>query len=112
MAAHIGYAVFDALAPTPKIGWAQFDAKSSRPSIGWVEFDVRANPNDSHDENASSSIGARARRAIISRAPPQNSPIEAATRYHGRSDEQERMLAAQLDDEEVVIAFLMALSLQ
>lgn len=47
-----------------------------------------------------------ARRASSSRA--KSSPAPAATHYHSRSDEQEiERLAAQLDDEEIVLSFLM-----
>lgn len=54
--------------------------------------------------------GRRASRSSVSRA--KSSPAPAPTHYHSRSDEQEiERLAAQLDDEEIVLAYLMELAL-
>lgn len=54
--------------------------------------------------------GRRASRSSASRA--KSSPAQAPTHYHSRSDEQEiARLAAQLDDEEIVLAYLMELAL-
>lgn len=55
----------------------------------------------------------RARTASVKTVAPaqKSAPRTDASTYHSRSDEQERLLAAQLDDEEVVIAFLMELAL-
>lgn len=51
-------------------------------------------------------------RSSARRSPAKTSPPPPPARYHSRSDEQlEAMLAAQLDDEEVVLAFLMELAL-
>lgn len=54
--------------------------------------------------------GRRSTRSSTSRA--KSSPVQAPTHYHSRSDEQEiARLAAQLDDEEIVLAFLMEIAL-
>lgn len=54
--------------------------------------------------------GRRSGRINIRSAPAQTPHYDTATRYDWRSNEQAKMLAAQLDDEEVVIAFLMELA--
>jgi hypothetical protein len=114
MAARIGFAVFDALAPTPKIGWAEFDTRPSRPCVGWAEMDVRANPNDNHDDEAEAIVsGGRVRRTSAARVATvaKISPQAEASPYHSRAYEQDARAALDLDDEEITLAFLMELAL-
>lgn len=92
----------------------EFDARVGQVVVSGIEFDCRAPvppaPDSNPDTSADSSGGAGRRTALRSNA--KSSPAPAPSHYHSRSDEQEiARLAAQLDDEEIVLAYLMELAL-
>lgn len=90
----------------------EFDTRSSPVIVSWVEFDVGV-PVQEQAPPSDAVTGGRARRsgaakvAIVAKTAPRTD----ASHYHSRAYEQDLLAAAQLDDEEVVIAFLMEYAL-
>lgn len=96
------------------VGGIEFDVQPRQVIVGWIELDVQGVQPSQQEPGPDadlSAISGRARRAIARTPAPKTAPPLALTSYHSRSYEQDAREAAELDDEEAVIAFLMEYAL-
>lgn len=96
---------FDAKAGPVFVGGIEFDTVAAPVIVGWIEFDCLAPAR-------AGVVGGSARRATTTTVGIKSSPPAPSVRYHGRAYEQEELAAAaELDDEETILAFLMEIAL-